>query len=510
MSRGRSILFGLGIEGHLYLLEEARRRFGVDIAGFVLNQEMQRRIDKSTVGKPDRLYSFPDFYLANSDAVSKLDATTIRNKIVAYERKWRIHSAATLFYYDRYIRRSRDYRPSIELMLLYMDFCAYVLECEDPIWLRSNITTFPGAVMQEACLVQGIPALKPRAACISGRIEFMDETCNGSMRGWRQCYETALAGNTNPKIANAADKWLSSFRNRPERPAYSEKASVVSFDIGRFAGGLWRGIAARFDRAYWESLINCPLDRVLYQRDPAGSVFIKDFLWRELRASILRRSRLFKESIDLNEPFIYLPLQFTPEISTLTHGLEYEDPLALVERAAKFCPAGYRIYVKEHTSMVGRRPLRTYRRMRKFHNVTIVPPTIGTFDLIRNAKAVMTVTSTAGWEAFVLGKPVLTLGHVFFQDFPNVLKLSLNERGTGQMRDYLDGFVADEEAIRAAVIAYFDCSYACETGDIGIEIERHEAVANAVLVVDAIEDQLTRFPLSSQDNSSEPAELRAT
>jgi hypothetical protein len=114
---------------------------------------------------------------------------------------------------------------------------------------------------------------------------------------------------------------------------------------------------------------------------------------------------------------------------------------------------------------------------------------------MQNAKAVMTVTSTAGWEAFLFAKPVLTLGHVFFQEFPNVLKPSLNERWTQRMSDFLRDFQPEEEKLRAAVIAYFDCSYECEGGDIGIEIERSEAANNAVLVVDAIEDQLTRFPL---------------
>ena len=237
-------------------------------------------------------------------------------------------------------------------------------------------------------------------------------------------------------------------------------------------------------------------DRTLYQREPLGSGFLKDFLWREVRGAWLRCGRLYRDLVDLDEPFIYLPLQRTLEISTLTHGLEYEDPVSLVERAAKFCPAGYRLYVKEHTSMVGRRPATVYRRMRQFHNVTLVPPTVSTFELIHRATAVMSVTGTAGWEAFVLGKPVLSLGHVFYQEFPNVLTLSLSEEGTKRIRDYLDNFKPDDDAIRATVIAYFDCSYDCAMGDIGNDTKRSEAARNAVLIVDAIEDQLSRFPLS--------------
>lgn len=495
MTRYRSILFFLGIEGQLYLLDAVRRRFGVSVAGVVLTQHMQTRIATSAIGRPDRLYSFPDYYRQHAGEVAARDSNAIRDRIADLERRWRIDATTTFVYFDRYLRQCRDYRRMIELMVLYMEFCAHILEREDPVWVRSNVTTFVGTVMQEACLGLGIPALKQRTATVGGRMAFSDETCNGNMRGWRRCYEAASTGRTSPDVVAAAGTWLNAFRDRPKRPAYAERNSLVSFNAGRFARHLWHGFAVRFSRSYWDNLLNSSLDRALYLRLPPGSAFLKDFLWREVRAAWLRRGRLYRDQVDLDEPFIYLPIQRTPEISTLVHGLEYEDALELVARAAKFCPAGYRIYVKEHTSMVGRRPLSAYREMRQFHNVTLVPPTVNTFDLIRRSKAVMTVTSTAGWEAFLLGKPVLVLGHVFYQEFPNVLKVALNEVGTGRIRDYMDNFQPDEAAIRAAVIAYFDCSYACTTGDIGIDIAREDAAQNAELIVDAIVDQLARFPL---------------
>ena len=259
MTHKPSILFCVGLEGHLYVLEEVRRRFGAEIAGVVLTEEMQRHIESGATGKPDRLYSFPDYYRRQADAVGALDSESIRMRIAALERQWRIPSTSTLFYYDRYIRRCRDYRRSIELMLLYMEFCAWILECEDPIWLKSNISTFVGAVLHEACLSQGVPSLKPRDARISGRLEFMNEVGNSRMRGWRRCYEAALAGSTPQEVVATAEHWLASFRDRPMRPEDSERNSVVSFSGVRLVKGLWDGIATRFDRNYWDVLLNCPL-----------------------------------------------------------------------------------------------------------------------------------------------------------------------------------------------------------------------------------------------------------
>ena len=63
----------------------------------------------------------------------------------------------------------------------------------------------------------------------------------------------------------------------------------------------------------------------------------------ELRALAQRRGRWYREPCDLDEPFVYLPLQFSPEISTLTHGLRHENQAELVSTLAKYLPSGLRL-----------------------------------------------------------------------------------------------------------------------------------------------------------------------
>lgn len=501
-----SILVVLGIEGQLYTAKAFSQKFELPVSGVVLTQEMERIVEESEVYQPDRLYSLPRFYRRHIDRVTSMSDHDIRANIREYEGNWGIASIGTLVYFDRYFRSERNYSTVLRHALIYMEFVETILSEENPVWCRSNTTTFFGLVLQAACLSKRIPALKPRAACIHARIEFMDESVNGALRGWRQMYRalTAAENAVAPETRQQAIDWLGDFRDRPVRPGYAEMNSVVEFRLKTFLNGLWQGIRVRFDNRYWHAILNHPIDRKLRFREPPGKVFFHDFVWREMRAIWLRSAKWYRHEVSLDEPYIYFPLQFSPEISTLTHGLRVEDQAALVETFAKFLPSKYRLYVKEHTSMIGRRPASLYRRLKRLHNVTLVSPRVSTFSLIRNASAVATITSTAGWEAFLFGKPVIVFGNVFFKEFPNVLNLVIDDDCAIQVAEYLENFSPVEDEIVRSVIAYFSVTYAATTGDIGIEISRDEAQENATVVARAFLDQLERFPLDALTNAPAP------
>ena len=93
--------------------------------------------------------------------------------------------------------------------------------------------------------------------------------------------------------------------------------------------------------------------------------------------------------------------------------------------------------------MVGRRPLGTYRRLKELYNVELVSPNISTFDLIQNCVSVTTINSTAGLEAFTLGKPCILFGHAIYADFKNVLQVDLMEGLSTNINEYLDRFKPD-------------------------------------------------------------------
>ena len=136
---------------------------------------------------------------------------------------------------------------------------------------------------------------------------------------------------------------------------------------------------------------------------------------------VLTNSR-FGTSLKENQKYIYYPLHISPEYSTQIQGTMWLDQCHLVELLAKSIPFDWKVLVKEHPgTLVARvRPLSFYRRLRKIPNVCIAPIDADMHQLISNAEMVAVITGTAGWEAILRGKPVIT----FASNMWDVLSLS--------------------------------------------------------------------------------------
>ena len=126
---------------------------------------------------------------------------------------------------------------------------------------------------------------------------------------------------------------------------------------------------------------------------------------------------------DLTKKYVYYPLHYQPEASTIVCAQKYEKQLFYIDSWAKSLPADTMLYVKEHYAVLGHRELSFYRELRKYPNVVLIDPLVDTFSLIKNSVAVTTLTGTAGWEAMLLRKPVFLGGRIFYEDAPGVIRV---------------------------------------------------------------------------------------
>jgi hypothetical protein len=124
------------------------------------------------------------------------------------------------------------------------------------------------------------------------------------------------------------------------------------------------------------------------------------------------------------ERYALFPLQVEPEVSTSMFAPYCTDQVGVVEDIARSLPIDLVLYVKEHPVMMGRRPLRDYQRMARIPNVRLLRAGLSTSALVSRAAAVVTITSTVGWEAVVLERPVILLGNVWYDGCGLVDKIS--------------------------------------------------------------------------------------
>ena len=144
---------------------------------------------------------------------------------------------------------------------------------------------------------------------------------------------------------------------------------------------------------------------------------------RAINFKLINR-KLLVDSVPLEEKNIIYYLHYEPDLSTLVWSPYFKNQLEVITNIAFSLPNGYRLYVKEHPLSAGTRPIKYYEKITKIPNVRLLSHKLSTGSLLRNTSMVITVTGTIAWEALLFGKPVITLGNVFFNCFKGVVHLT--------------------------------------------------------------------------------------
>lgn len=126
------------------------------------------------------------------------------------------------------------------------------------------------------------------------------------------------------------------------------------------------------------------------------------------------------DPIDTNEEYAYLPLHTEPEAYPMLLAPYYTDQVWLAKQVARSLPAGFKLYVKDHPTMMGYRTRAYYRELKKIPNVKLIDVNTSSLELIKKSRLVVTLTGTAGWEAALLKKPVVIFGGIFYKYLSSV------------------------------------------------------------------------------------------
>jgi capsule polysaccharide export protein KpsC/LpsZ len=187
---------------------------------------------------------------------------------------------------------------------------------------------------------------------------------------------------------------------------------------------------------------------------------IRQRFQRIARVKVASLAGVFEAPV-AGEKYVLYPIHFQPEASTLVQAPMYLDQIALLQDIARSLPIGYRLYVKEHVSNRGRRPLEFYQAIRAIHGTRLLGPDEDTWSLIRNASAIAVITGTMGWEGLFFDKPVVTFGDVFYNILPGVTKASQVPKD-GWFRVFkqaIDAHRPDRESLLALVAALQERTY---------------------------------------------------
>jgi len=142
-----------------------------------------------------------------------------------------------------------------------------------------------------------------------------------------------------------------------------------------------------------------------------------------------------------DKPFVFFPLHTEPEAALQTMSPEYFYQHAAIAAISRDLPAGFKLVVKDTPYSLGRRPSNFYDQIRDLKNVILLETLEPGLEIVRRAAAVVTINGTAGFEAAVLGKPVICFGrHNLYAMLPHVRVVTDETR----LKDYLAAALAPE------------------------------------------------------------------
>ena len=184
--------------------------------------------------------------------------------------------------------------------------------------------------------------------------------------------------------------------------------------------------------------------------------------WNYLRDSAKRKTRNLigvnnlYDQLDLDENFAFYPLHYEPEIAISLLAPFFTNQIYLIKLIARSLPVGYKLYVKEHPAMVVYRPRSYYKELKKVPNVKLINPAVTSFEIMPYAKLVTTITGTAGWEAALFKKPVITFGDVFYNQLSFVKNCRTPEQLPHLVKAQIENFQYNEDELLRLISALFE------------------------------------------------------
>ena len=306
----------------------------------------------------------------------------------------------------------------------------------------------------------GIPFAQLRHTRIGKRV-IVDTSPYDRLEPVRSTFETfVLTGAVPRELAGPAEAYLAAVRDAHSAPdylAYHSRRVEERLRPSRQLREVSNSLRTAFQEVFGREI------RCLRQPAPLALCHHEQQVARRT-GNLLRHGPFRPTGWRPAGDFAFFPLHVEPEASTMVQSPNHTDQLAVIEAIAKNLPSGMRLLVKEHLPMLGRRPSGFYRRLQRLPAVELASPFEDGATLVRDAALTASISSTAAWEAMVIGRPTLIIAFPPFAMVNDgfVAETDLTRLGAA-IRAALASPPADERRLLAYVAAALAHSFECPT-----------------------------------------------
>lgn len=269
-----------------------------------------------------------------------------------------------------------------------------------------NLGTIESSTVNLVAKKLGVPVGQAGVGYFRDKFAFYD---NPTDRGWREFHEEIAKGEyqLTEKQKQKITELVAPFQRAKESISPSTRWANVSPKV------LLKRLINVFN---FKKYKNDPVVRAADIQEMR--LTMRHFLWKNFT------KKFFPYDAPQEEKYVYFPLFNKFEGTTLYRYPYYCKSLnTFIERIARCLPVDYKLYVKEHPIHIGQSTPLQLRKIQQMDQVRFIDPSRCGTQLIKNAKAVVTIESTSGFEAFLNKVPVITTGEMFYSFAPQVYKV---------------------------------------------------------------------------------------
>lgn len=303
------------------------------------------------------------------------------------------------------------------------------------------------------CQGLGVQVISPIDIAPLGNRMVLSTSWQGYYPGFNEGADLPLPDKRSAEARDFAEGYLDQIENRPQ---------LTSEVRQRRAAGSYEGLSVRTVFRKLPGFLKRRRAKRRYYLSSGGEFFFRR--WAKAMPNLFLH-RIFKplqspDRSDDAKPFFLMPLHEPREWSNYTWmGVRYADFESLIREIASCLPPGYELYVKEHSSGFGLRPFKFYKRVRKIGRVRLIDPYADGFQLMKRSAGVITLGSTMGWEAWLLGRPVILLGEPWYWRVPGIVRARDAQEIAGALVSAQNFAATDKATKLAAISGLYDLSF---------------------------------------------------
>jgi hypothetical protein len=344
-----------------------------------------------------------------------------------------------------------------KLMVNLINFFDHIIkENKIDLCIYESISNSFSYTAYEVLKINNIPYCGYAGCRLKERFELYTEEF-GSLNTFKENFQNMdISQESENKIAYAYD-YLQKYLNESETPTYHPKNTHLDWNhslIKKYFN--WGKIKLITGSILYSFKENSYIKYSYQIGNPANELF-RSFIKQIKKQYRIRVADKYFDRFEANDRFYLYPQHFKPEASTSVLARHYCDDIAVIRNIAFNLPFGTFLYVKEHFVNFGRLSLSYYKELKKIPNVKLISYNENTSELIKRSLGVITLTSTVGFEALMLNKPVFAFGNVFYQCHPNCRKLHSFESLHDKLTDL--SVNTDESINMKFILAYYNTSY---------------------------------------------------